>query len=148
MHHPREARRQAPALRLLSASVAILGSMAAGAAQLSVDVVNVERPGGHVMIAVYDNADAWESSAEPVAKERDSVTGATVRIHFSDLAPGRYAIKLFHDENGNGKLDSNMLGIPVENYGFSNGGGRLGPPSFDDAAFELRDDTTITISLQ
>jgi len=148
MRHSQGARRQAPAPRLLSASIAILGSMAAGAAQLTVDVVNVERLGGHVMIAVYDNAGAWESSAEPVAKDRDSVTGPTVRIHFSDLAPGRYAIRLFHDENNNGRLDTNMLGIPVENYGFSTSDSRLGPPAFDDAAFELRDDMTITISLQ
>ena len=142
------ARRRAPAARLLAVCAATAGAMAAGAAQLTVDVVDVERLGGHVMIAVYDNAGAWEASAKPVATARDSVTGKTVRVRFSGLAPGRYAVKLFHDENNNGELDANMLGIPVESYGFSNGGGRLGPPSFDDAVFELRDDTTITISLQ
>lgn len=121
--------------------------MAASAAQLTVDVVDVQRPGGHVMIAVYDNAGAWEAGAKPVATARDSVSGPTVRVRFSDLAPGRYAVRLFHDENDNGELDANMLGIPVESYGFSNGGGRLGTPSFDKAAFELRDTMTITISL-
>jgi uncharacterized protein (DUF2141 family) len=127
---------------------ALLASSVAGAAQLTVDVVDVERLDGHVMIAVYDDADAWEASKNPVATARDRVTGSTVRVLISDLVPGRYAVRLFHDENNNGRLDTNMLGIPVENYGFSNDGGSFGTPSFDDAAFELREDTTITISLQ
>lgn len=148
MRHSRTIRRWASALGFLTASAAIFGSIAAGAAQLTVDVVDVERLGGQMMIAVYNNAKTWEGSEKPVAAARDSVTGRSVRVFFPDLAPGRYAVKLFHDENNNGKLDANMLGIPVEDYGFSNGGGRFGPPSFDDAAFDLRDDMTITIRLQ
>lgn len=54
-----------------------------------------------------------------------------------------------HDENGNGKLDSNWLGIPSEPVGASNDArGQFGPPSFEDAAFELGPgDVTVTIRL-
>ena len=45
---------------------------------------------------------------------------------------------MYHDENGNGEFDQGFLGIPLEDYGFSNGAsGFLGPPSFSDAAFPL-----------
>ena len=47
---------------------------------------------------------------------------------------GEYAIKLFHDENMDGELDSNFLGIPTEDHGFSNNAsGTFGPADYDDA---------------
>jgi uncharacterized protein (DUF2141 family) len=49
-------------------------------------------------------------------------------VVLTNLDPGQYAIILFHDENGNGKLDRNALGVPTEPYGFSNNvRGFLGP---------------------
>jgi uncharacterized protein (DUF2141 family) len=38
---------------------------------------------------------------------------------FSNLAPGTYAVAVVHDENGNGRLDKNLLGVPSEGYGVS-----------------------------
>jgi uncharacterized protein (DUF2141 family) len=59
-------------------------------------------------------------------------------VVLSNLQPGRYALILFHDENGNGRLDKNFWGVPTEPYGFSNNAqGFLGPPRFDDAAMTL-----------
>jgi uncharacterized protein (DUF2141 family) len=61
--------------------------------------------------------------------------GAT--LDFGHVAPGRYAISLFHDENGNGRLDKRML-LPREGYGFSRDAPvRFGPPSFAAAAFTV-----------
>ncbi len=52
------------------------------------------------------------------------------------MAPGTYALACFHDENGNGKLDTNWLGIPNEGMVASNHAkGRMGPPKFEDAKF-------------
>jgi len=147
MAHPGLPQQASCAVRCLGAAAAFFASAATGAAQLAVAVVDVERLGGHMMIAVYDDGDAWEGDGNPVATARDSVSSSTVRVFFSDLAPGRYAVKVFHDENNNGELDANMLGIPVENYGFSSGSRFPGPSSFDDAAFELDGDMTVTISL-
>ena len=57
---------------------------------------------------------------------------------FTDLKKGFYAIAVFHDENDNGKLDTNFLGIPIEGSGASNGAqGWMGPPKFADARFEF-----------
>ena len=68
-------------------------------------------------------------------------------ITFSDLPDGEYAIKLFHDENDNKKLDFNMLGIPKESYGFSNNVGQFGQPDYKEAKFTVKENTMIDINL-
>jgi len=62
--------------------------------------------------------------------------GASVSL--GELPPGSYAIAVVHDANGNGDMDFDLLGLPKERYGFSNGARpRLGPPSFDAAAVRV-----------
>ncbi len=57
---------------------------------------------------------------------------------FKDVAPGRYAIAVLHDENGNGKADRAITMIPKEGFGFSRDAKvRFGPPKFDEAAFDV-----------
>jgi len=58
------------------------------------------------------------------------------RCDFEDIPPGNYAMAVVHDENMNGKLDANWVGIPTEGYGFSNNAkALLGAPSFSAASF-------------
>ena len=67
----------------------------------------------------------------PAAKAGDLV--------FAGLAPGEYAIAAFHDEDRDGDLNTNLLGMPTEGYGFSNEArGTFGPPGFDAAAFTIK----------
>jgi uncharacterized protein (DUF2141 family) len=55
---------------------------------------------------------------------------------FRGIDPGTYALSAFHDKNGNGKLDTNLLGMPIEDYCASNDArGFMGPPSFEDSKF-------------
>ncbi len=61
------------------------------------------------------------------------------RCDFEDIPPGRYALAVVHDENMNGKLDTNWTGIPKEGYGFSNNAkALLGAPSFSAASFPYK----------
>ncbi|WP_439100212.1 DUF2141 domain-containing protein [Congregibacter sp.] len=115
--------------------------------QLIVDVVGIERMGGAMMVAVFNSPEGWEDSLGPVATAKDSVAGPKVRLVFQDLAPGPYAVKLYHDENANGELDTNMLGIPSEGYGFSNYKRMLGEPDFEESMFMVDGETTIEITL-
>lgn len=63
----------------------------------------------------------------------------TVTLTFRDVTPGRYAIALLHDENGNGKADRALAMIPREGFGFSRDAPvQMGPPAFDAAAFHVR----------
>lgn len=51
---------------------------------------------------------------------------------------GEYSIAVYHDWNSNDKLDTNILGIPNEPYGFSNNArSKWGPPKYEIAQFEL-----------
>lgn len=73
---------------------------------------------------------------DPVAQKR-TVPASQTALRFDGLASGAYAVSLFHDENGNGRLDT-ILGIPREGFGFSrNPPIRFGPPRFDAARFAV-----------
>ena len=67
-----------------------------------------------------------------------SAARGEITWRIDDLPFGRYAISAYHDENGNGELDTGLFGIPSEDYGFSNNArGGFGPPDFADAAFDF-----------
>lgn len=67
----------------------------------------------------------------------DAHSGA-ITLRFSDVAPGRYAVALLHDENANGKADRAMGMMPKEGFGFSRDAKvQMGPPEFDEAAVEI-----------
>jgi uncharacterized protein (DUF2141 family) len=65
-----------------------------------------------------------------------TIENKQVVVVIDSLQYGEYAVKVFHDENRNGKIDTNFLGIPTEDYGFSNNAsGWFGPPSWKNAKF-------------
>lgn len=118
------------------------------AADLTVNIINISEPAGEIAWVLFDSEESYANDVNPVLSARSRVTADSQKFTLHDLPAGRYAIKLFHDANNNGDLDSNMLGIPVEGYGFSNDAGRFGPPSFEDAAVELQDDLQIEIRVR
>ena len=102
----------------------------AHAADLVIHVGNVKSTSGQVMVALYDNADAFLKS--PVRAERAKADKAGTTLVFHDVAPGDYGFAVYHDANDNGRVDRNLLGIPTEPIAFSNDAqGRMGPPAFD-----------------
>lgn len=101
---------------------------------------------GYVMIAVYNDKDSYDSDTESIINIRHAPTLDGHRITFFDLPSGEYAVKAFHDENGNGDLDKNLLGLPKESYAFSGESDGIGPASFDSAKVKLSG--TLTINLE
>lgn len=133
---------------LLAAALATAGVAHAG--DLSVTVDNARARSGALMIAVVDAA-GWDGKAAPVAATGRvaDAEGKAVAFQFPGLKPGRYAVRVMHDENGNGKLDTNLMGMPIEGYGFSNNPTTMGRPTFDDAAFDVgADPASITVHLR
>ena len=119
-------------------------SAAAQAATVEVTIENVKSTDGSLLIAVYDNADEYQRNGgfkglEKAVKELKipAVTPAAT-LSLADLAPGDYAITLFHDRNGNGKIDSNLFGIPTEPYGFSgNPKNLMSPATWEQSRFSV-----------
>lgn len=91
--------------------------------------------GAPARVLVFDSADDFTDLRRAVVT-RD-LTDDHDRCSFDDIAPGRYAVCVFVDENENGVLDRSFLGIPIEPVGFSNGYEPKGPPNFELAAFDL-----------
>lgn len=117
------------------------------AADLVIHVDNVKSTSGQVMVALYDNADAFLKYPVRAEKAKSDKTGTTLVFH--DVAPGDYGFAVFQDVNDNGRMDKNLLGIPTEPIAFSNNAqGRMGPPAFDAAKLAVPAaglDTTVTL---
>ena len=79
----------------------------------------------------------------------DAPAAPEVRLAIAGLAPGSYAVSVIHDENGNRKLDNNLIGIPTEGVGFSrNPRFTFGPPAIDKARFDATREATQTIRIK
>jgi uncharacterized protein (DUF2141 family) len=132
------------------------------AGELRVTIDGLRSSEGTLLIGLYNSAESFSRAIDLSDKEgflndpyrvagvalmaNEAMKGGVV---LSNLKPGRYAVIVFHDENGNGRLDKNFWGVPTEPYGFSNDAqGILGPPKFEDAAMTLDGgDTAIVVRL-
>ncbi|ADU12572.1 DUF2141 domain-containing protein [Asticcacaulis excentricus] len=102
-------------------------------------------PKGTLMVALYKGEEAYKGG-KPAAAQQVTVSADTATATF-DVEPGQYGLKMFHDVNGNGKMDTNPFGMPVEPFAFSNNAkGRMGPATWADAVFEVKGDTTQDIA--
>jgi uncharacterized protein (DUF2141 family) len=106
---------------------------------IHVDVEGLRSDRGQVICALYSSADGFPKDANKVRMRTQSAASSRRGVcDFTGLQPGTYAVALFHDENSNGKLDANFMGVPREGTGASNNAkGHLGPPKFDDSAFRF-----------
>ncbi|HWS26985.1 MAG TPA: DUF2141 domain-containing protein [Xanthomonadales bacterium] len=137
-------------LIVVSALFASIGI--AHGASLSIEIGDGIQPGEQVLLSVYDQEAQWLK--QPVQKVKEAApadigSAGTHTLLIDALAAGRYAVLVYVDRNGNGKLDRGMFGRPTEPYGFSNGGGSFGPPDFADAAIDVAEaGTAIRIDLK
>jgi uncharacterized protein (DUF2141 family) len=105
---------------------------------IHVKVLNIKNSTGSVACALFESPAGFPReylrSATNVMVIR--IRKSQARCTFEEIPRGRYAIAVVHDENLNGKLDTNVFGVPKEGYGFSNDArGSVGPPPFDAAGF-------------
>ena len=124
----------------------LLAAPSLQAAELTINITGIPSAKGKVLVALYDDPGAYDANQRGKSA-MVTVTGKQETVVFRDLAEGDYAVKLFHDENGNYQLDTNMLGLPKEGYGFSNNQARFGPSSFEEARFSVKQDTDIEIKV-
>lgn len=102
---------------------------------LIVRINNFDSAEGEVRIAL-NNSDENYNEGEPFRAAAAKIVDGKTEYIFVNIPFGDYAVKCYHDENSNRKMDSNFLGIPTEAYGFSNNArGSFGPPDYEDAKF-------------
>jgi uncharacterized protein (DUF2141 family) len=120
---------------LLFAGALFTGPLAE-AARVTVTIDGIRSTDGVIMVGLCDAADAFPNRF--IVGQSTPAKTPSVTLVFENVEPGRYAMSAFHDRNNNGKLDRGAFGVPQEPFGFSRGArGMMGPPSFDDAAFDV-----------
>ena len=132
---------RAPRSFLLIVAASTAASAAAQAASLEVTISGIAKPGGAAVIRAYQGEEGWLDDGSEVAKEvirLDDWSTEQAVVARLELEPGQYAVSVYHDEDDDGELDSNFIGIPKEPAGLSNKPkARMGPPKYEDAAFDL-----------
>ncbi|UCE01379.1 MAG: DUF2141 domain-containing protein [Candidatus Latescibacterota bacterium] len=135
------------------------GSKASGGADVACDepaTIQVVAQGlqhhkGEVRVALFESGEGFPGEPEKSLQQGiATLEGETASFEFQPVPCGRYAVSVFHDENGDGVMQRDWLGRPKEGWGVSRDArGRFGPPSFDDSAFEAEGETlSVRLNLQ
>ncbi len=106
---------------------------------LTVAVNSFENDKGQLKIALFNSKETYSNNLnESFISGHANIEGEKAIYVFDNIPFGEYAIKCYHDGNGNNKLDKNLLGIPKEKYGFSNNAnGSFGIPDYKKVRFIL-----------
>jgi len=113
----------------------------AAQSSIKVEIVNLENNKGRVLVALLDQHE------EDFMDTSSVITDNECTVIFKEIRPGKYAVRFIHDENQNEELDTNILGIPKEGFGFSNDAmGKFGPKDFSEWLFDVSGDTKIQIT--
>ena len=102
-----------------------------------VELTGIKHERGSVRAGLYSDAKSFRKEAQAVAVQQVAAQPGTIQLSFSVPAPGRYAVRAYHDEDGNGELNRRFGMFPTEGYGLSNNPTVSGPPAFEDSAFEI-----------
>jgi uncharacterized protein (DUF2141 family) len=117
---------------------------------LTVTVNNVKSSKGMINVCVFNQANGFPEKTNLAVKcVNISAAKGTMQIKIDGIMPGKYALAAYHDENNDGKFNTNFLGIPKEAAGASNGAkGKMGPPKYENALLMIdKSKTQISIVL-
>lgn len=135
-------------LKSALATLLVSSSLAAQADSLSITISSIADAQGQLMIELVAGESGFNEQQPSAASFILPAVEGSVTVSTDALDPGEYAIRMFHDQNGNGKMDTNLVGIPKEPYGFSNSAkGSFGPPKWKAVKFTIDGDTEQTIDL-
>lgn len=118
--------------------------------QLSIHVSNFENDQGQAILYVFSTKEGFPSKSEYAIKRiKTTIKNGAAYFSINDLAAGKYAFFIFHDENMNEKLDRNFFGMPIEGGGVSNyEKGSFGPPSYNDSKFSLKENVNTRMNVK
>lgn len=139
--------RLACALLALAAAPALV---AAGPPSVIVRVVGLRSARGALSCSMFTEKGFPEDADPRVPEQRAPIApDRTATCRFDDVPPGEWAVEVMHDENDNGKMDFNFLGMPKEGYGVSNNHTHaLAPPRWKDSRFELRPGEEVRLEIR
>ncbi len=117
---------------------------------IELTITNIRNSKGYIRYAIFDNEKHFLSTktgfidAGSVKAQKGSI-----KIKTNNIPDAFYAISVFHDENNNEKVDTNIFGIPSEGFGFSkNPTLYFGPPKFKECVIEKKSNTKLNIEIK
>jgi len=117
--------------------------MLVGQHTLSIEIDGLKNNKGKVLLELSSE------KGEKIAGFMQPIDNAKCLFEIKDLKPGKYSFKYFHDENSNEELDTNMIGMPKEGFGFANNAkGKFGPPQFEKTIFTVQGDSSLKCTIQ
>ena len=118
-------------------------------ANINIEVSGIQNSEGALFVGLFNSAENFPKKEFAYQSVAVHVNSNILKYQFENIPNGIYSIAIFHDTNSNGILDKNFVGMPTESYGFSNNArGLFGPPSFDEAKFELIKNTNIKVEVK
>ena len=123
----------------------LLFSAVAYPAELIVNISNAPE-NGRLVFQIYNNANSFGDFRDPLSETTLSANGDG-EYRLSNIKPGKLALLVYFDENENGIIDKNFIGIPREQLALSNNYQPKGPPSFINANFDLNENESRTLEV-
>lgn len=118
-----------------------------GTDRLVVKITGLKPLKGELYIAIHQRPEYFQVSDSAMIRKIVKIENETQTVILDKVPAGRYAVAVYHDEDLNGKLNTNVVGIPREGYGFSNNPKVPGRPKFEQAAFDFSRNDTIVINM-
>ena len=122
-----------------------------GTGRLVLEITGLRNDAGEIFLSVYAGRHGFPNDvAVAIVNRHQPIIDRHCRVVIDDMPYGEYAVSVLHDENLDGQMESTLLGIPKEGFGFSgNPKAKLGPPDYDDVRFLLlAPEKTMTIVMQ
>jgi uncharacterized protein (DUF2141 family) len=127
---------------ILIIAFSLLSCYAQSQCRLDIEINGIRNNKGNIMLQLIDEQE------KPVKQEIIPAKEKSVIVALNDIKPGRYAVRYYHDENVSGKMETNLVGKPVEGYGFSNNvTGKFGPPPFEKWLFDVSGNRKIVLNI-
>lgn len=107
---------------------------------LEIEIIEIRNNTGNIILQLFDEKE------NVLIQVNNAIIDQKCSFSIPNLSPGKYAVRYYHDENLNGKMETNHRGKPTEGYGFSNNViGKFGPPPFEKWLFEVDSDKKIIL---
>ncbi|HSF45717.1 MAG TPA: DUF2141 domain-containing protein [Chitinophagaceae bacterium] len=117
---------------------------------IKVRITNVSKKKGEVMVALFSSPTGFPyETSNAIQRQKGPAVNGIAELTFTDIKRGTYAIALFHDVNGDGKLNTNFIGIPKEGYGVSNNTyNTFSAPGYKESSFTHNSVSELTIQMK
>jgi len=120
-----------------------------GTASVRVELIGFRSDQGRALVALYRSETGFPEVGATAFQTLDiEIVSGRAQANFTGIPPGQAAVAVLHDQDGDKKMKTGLLGRPLEGYGISRDArARFGPPSFADAAITLEANTTVNIKI-